>query len=114
MTNWRTNLGGAISVTGTLLISVGTLTQLTQLSPNTSTMLNPHQLTAMWYVALVGFVLSAIGKGVTALFSADAKVLKQVVEQSNAIATQTNVNTVQIADTKKQVDETTFLTKGKP
>ncbi len=111
MTNWRTNLGGAISVTGTLLISVGTLTQLTQLSPNTSTMLNPSQLAAMWYVALAGFVLSAIGKGVTALFSADAKVLKEVVAQSNAIATQTNFNTVQISDTKAKVD-TTLETKG--
>ena len=114
MTNWRTNLGGAISVTGTLLISVGTLTQLTQLSPNTSTLLNPNQLAAMWYVALAGFVLSAIGKGFTALFSADARVLKQVVEQSNAVAQQTNFNTVQIADTKKQVEETTLLTKGEP
>ena len=73
MTNWRTNLGGAVSVTGTTLIGVGLLTQLSQLSPNTANVLTPHQLAAMWYVALTGFVLSAIGKGLTALFAADAK-----------------------------------------
>ena len=83
MTNWKTNLGGAVSVTGTTLIGVGLLAQLTQLSPN-SAVLSPHQLAAMWYVALVGFVLSAIGKGVTALFAADAAVVQKLTDQVNA------------------------------
>ena len=104
MTNWKTNLGGAVSVTGTTLIGVGLLTQLTQLSPNTATILSAHQLAAMWYVALTGFVLSALGKGLTSLFAADASALKQVVEQTNAIAEQTNVNTIQIASTKATVE----------
>ena len=103
MTNWRTNLGGAISVTGTTMISIGILTQLTQLSPNTP-MPSPGQLKTMWYVALVGFVLSAVGKGFTALFAADSKTLNDVAEKTNAIAQQTNANTVQIADTKQAVE----------
>jgi len=93
MTNWRTNLGGAISVTGTLLISVGTLTQLTQLSLNTYTLLSPNQLAAMWYVALAGFVLSALGKGFTALFAADSTEVARIKNQVND-------NTQNIADVK--------------
>lgn len=80
MTNWRTNLGGAISITGTSLIAIGTLSQLTQLSPDTA-VLTPHQLRALWYVAVVGFVLSAVGKGVTALFAADATTVKNIQNQ---------------------------------
>lgn len=83
--NWRTNLGGAISVTGTSLIGIGVLPQLTQLSPNTSSTLTPHQLAALWYVALAGFILSGIGKGVTALFAADAAQLKSVQAQLDEV-----------------------------
>ncbi len=82
MKNWRTNLGGAISVTGTTLIGVGLLTQLSQLSP-TSNMLTPHQLLVMWYVALIGFIFSAIGKGITALFAADARRVQSLQDQIN-------------------------------
>lgn len=74
-------MGGAISVTGTSLIGIGVLTQLTQLSPDTSSMLTHKQLVVMWYVALVGFVLSAVGKGVTALFAADAAQVKDIQDQ---------------------------------
>jgi hypothetical protein len=88
MTNWKTNLGGAIAVTGTSLIGIGVLTQLTQLSPDVAL---PHSvLTGMWYVALDGFILSAIGKGVTALFAADASQvdkIAQTVDKMNALGT---------------------------
>lgn len=78
--NWRTNLGGAISVTGTSLICIGVLPQLSQLSPTTAT-LTPHQLAILWYVALSGFILSCIGKGFTALFAADAKQVNDIQNQ---------------------------------
>lgn len=83
--HWQTNLGGAISVTGTTLIGIGVLTQLTQLSPGTS-MFSQHQLAVLWYVAVVGFVLSAVGKGLTALFAADAGTVNNIaaaVDQIN-------------------------------
>jgi hypothetical protein len=66
--HWQTNLGGAVSVTGTTLIGVGVLGNLTA---------GPHS-TLLWYVALVGFILSATGKGLTALFSADARTVNNV------------------------------------
>ena len=65
----KTNIGGAISVTGTTLIGIGVLTQLAQFAPNTN--VPSELLSVMWYVALAGFILSAIGKGLTAYFSAD-------------------------------------------
>lgn len=87
ITNWRTNIGGAISVTGTSMIGVGILTQLTQLSP-TSAVLSPQQLKMMWYVGLAGFVLSCIGKGATAFFAADAKgVATELEDIKSAIRT---------------------------
>lgn len=68
MNNWRTNLGGALSVTGTTLIGVGVLGNLSN---------NLHSA-ILWYVALAGFVLSAAGKGLTSLFAADAKTVNNV------------------------------------
>lgn len=71
--NWRTNLGGAISVVGTTLLTIGILPQLSGIPYS-------HQA----YVALAGFILSALGKGITALFAADAKqvaALTGVVQQ---------------------------------
>lgn len=86
MNNWKTNLGGAISVTGTSLLAVGILPQLSQLSPSTAGTLTPHELSALWFVALAGFVLSGIGKGFTALFAADSSAVKQASEQINTVA----------------------------
>jgi len=103
MTNWKTNLGGAIGIIGSSLFGIGSLTQLTQLSPN-STILSPHQLAVLWYVAVAGIVISAIGKGLTSLFAADAAALKQVVEKTEVIAQKTEANTNQIATTKAVVD----------
>jgi len=81
----KTNLGGAISVTGTSLIGIGVLTQLSQLSPTTN-VLSPHQLAALWYVALAGFIISGIGKGLTAYFSADASEVKDVAKKTETVA----------------------------
>lgn len=85
-TNWRTNLGGAISVTGTSLIGVGVLPQLLQLNPESATILSHGQLAALWYVALAGFILSGLGKGFTALFAADATVVNQNAAQVKIVS----------------------------
>lgn len=85
MKNWNTNLGGAISVTGTTLIGVGVLAQLTQLSPASATILTDHQVVVLWYVSLVGFVMSAVGKGLTALFAADASKLAELSSKVDSI-----------------------------
>lgn len=82
--HWQTNLGGAVSVTGTTLIGVGVLAQLTQVAPENA-LLTTSQLTLMWYVALFGFVLSAVGKGMTALFAADAKTVNSVADAVDRI-----------------------------
>ncbi len=66
----KTNLGGAILIAGKTLMGVGVLTQLAQFAPNTN--VPPALLSIMWYVALLGFIVSAIGEGFTAYFSADS------------------------------------------
>ena len=79
--NWRTNLGGAIAITGTSLIGAGVLPQLL---PASTSHLSAGQLSALWDVAFIGFVLSCVGKGVSSLFAADAAVVK---DQITAVAT---------------------------
>jgi hypothetical protein len=74
MSNWRTNIGGAISITGSSLLGVGLL-----VSPGE---LTPHQLKLF---ILAGLVLSAIGKGTTALFAADAKQMKNIQAQLDEV-----------------------------
>lgn len=81
--NWRTNIGGALGTLGTSLIGVGTLTQLSQLSPTTN-ILTPGQLAAMWWVALIGFLISGVGKFFTAFYAADAKQLEVVRQDTQA------------------------------
>jgi len=78
--NWKTNLGGAIAVTGTALMAVGTLSQLSQIDPDAA-ILSAHQLHVMWYVALVGFIMVAIGKGFAFLFAADASQMQEIQNQ---------------------------------
>jgi hypothetical protein len=85
MTHWQTNLGGAISVLGTSLIGVGVLAQASQLSPNSAFILDSDQLALMWYVALAGFILSAVGKGLTALFAADARTVNNVAAEVDRV-----------------------------
>lgn len=81
----KTNLGGAISVTGTSLLAIGTLSQLSQLSP-TSNVMSAHTLAIMWYIALAGFILIAIGKGITAYFSADAQDVSVMATKVETVA----------------------------
>ena len=78
MKNWRTNIGGAISVLGTSLIGFGILPQLAG---------GPSRL--LYWTAFVGFCLSALGKALTALFAADAT-------QVNQIAAKVEFNTAAI------------------
>lgn len=87
MKNWKTNLGGAISVTGTSFLAVGILPQLAQLSPVVAGQLTPKELGALWFITLAGFVLSGIGKGFTALFAADSSVVKEVEQKVSTVAT---------------------------
>jgi hypothetical protein len=97
MINYKTTIGGAISTLGSSLIGIGVL-------PQFSVDLSPDYKATLWYLALSGYVINIIGKFLTSLFAADASALKEVVEQSNAIAQQTNVNTVQIADAKAALE----------
>lgn len=79
--NWKTNLGGAISVTGTALIGVGLVPQVGG---------GPSYSQFLTILAIVGFVLSAVGKGVTALFAADAKTVDNIaaaVDHINKLGT---------------------------
>lgn len=72
-----------MAITGTSLIGIGVLPQLI---PAASNPLTHAQLGALWWVALSGFVLSCIGKGLTSLFAADAVVVKQNAAQITAVA----------------------------
>lgn len=100
MKNWQTNLGGALGALGSGLVGIGTLTQLSQLSPKTN-ILEPWQLTAMWWVAFAGFIISGLGKFFTAYYAADAKQLEVVRKDTQAQINdlQEKVNQTPIADT---------------
>ena len=87
--NWKTNIGGAISVMGTSLLGIGLLTQLAPLLPNSQDAIPPEILRACWWLAFVGFILSAVGKGLASFFAADASTLsnltKAVQQHADAI-----------------------------
>ena len=72
MTNYKTTIGGAFSVLGTTLIGVGIVPQLAG---------TPNQW--LTYCAVAGFVCSALGKFLTALFAADATQLAKLTDQVN-------------------------------
>jgi hypothetical protein len=74
MKNWQTNLGGAIGIVGTSLIGIGIVPQLSGVPSKFLT-----------YTAVVGFILSALGRGLTALFAADAKVVNNVAAAVDTI-----------------------------
>jgi branched-subunit amino acid permease len=74
MMNPKTNLGGALSVTGTALIGAGVLPQI-----------GGYQSAALWWLALTGFVLSAVGKGVTAFFAADSTTVNHIAQAVDKI-----------------------------
>lgn len=63
--NWRTSLGGAIGVFGTVLIGTPVVWLTTQSCPRWITV-----------TAMSGVFLSAGGKAITAFFAADAKVVE--------------------------------------
>lgn len=65
MRNWRTSLGGAIGVTGITLTGGVVVMHLAK---------DDGKLAVT--IATVGVILSAVGRGLGALFSADAKQLK--------------------------------------
>ena len=73
MKNWRTTIGGAVSVLGTSLIAGGILPQL-----------NGAPSKLLTYTAFTGFVLSCVGKFLTALFAADAAQVKSRMDQIDA------------------------------
>lgn len=68
MSNWRTNIGGAIGAMASGLTGVGVLGQFAS---------TEHKELLFW-MAVLGFVSSAVGKCLTALFAADARELKRV------------------------------------
>ena len=80
MSNWKTNLGGAVSTLGTSLIGVGVLGNMTD---------GPHSK-LLWYMAATGFVCSAVGKSLTALFAADASAVKDLAERVQNVEDNTN------------------------
>src|SRR5882757_1131923 len=70
-TNWRTNLGGAVSVLGTALLGFSVVPQLAGTSSK-----------FLQALTITGFILSAVGKAVTALFAADAKQLEATRQET--------------------------------
>ena len=80
MKNYRTNLGGAVSVVGTTLIGVGVMGNMQD---------GPYSK-VLWWIALVGFIISAIGKGLTALFAADATTVQDL--HSRVVTMENNSN----------------------
>lgn len=90
MSNWRTNLGGAIGTLGTSLAGVGTVTSLVQLNNGGG----PSKF--VLYCTAAGFVLGCIGKSVTALFAADAKEVDRKLEEHSQQIAQVKGDTAQI------------------
>jgi hypothetical protein len=77
--NYRTTIGGAFSALGTTLIGVGVVPQLGSA---------PSKL--LTYVAVAGFICTAIGQFLGHLFSADAATVAE-------LKTQVTSNTANIA-----------------
>jgi hypothetical protein len=73
MKSWKSTLGGALSATGTFLVGIGVVPQL---SGSSSTMLT--------YIALVGFFLQAAGTFFGHLFSADKSAVESVLRAQQA------------------------------
>lgn len=78
MASWRTNLGGAISTLATALTGTGVLGLHS----------GYNHTNVMWWTAFSGFVLSGVGKAITALFAADAADVRNLRAQTaTAIST---------------------------
>jgi len=81
--NYKSTIGGAFSALGSTLIGIGVVPQLAGAPSKT-----------LLYVAVAGFTCQAIGQFLAHLFSADAKVVKDLAEQVN-----TNTNAILSGDT---------------
>ena len=77
--NWQTNMGGAFSVTGKTLMGVGVLGNINS---------NTHSA-LLWYIALAGFIFSAVGDGLTSLFAADAATVNDLTNRVSTIENNT-------------------------
>lgn len=79
MKNIRTTIGGAVSSLGTGLIGMSIVPQLAGMKSN-------------WLlgITIAGYIVNLIGKFLTALFAADAKVVQTISDQvdSNTAAIQ--------------------------
>lgn len=72
MKNWRTTIGGSIQTLGTTLMGAGVVPSL----------VSYEAASHLQWLVISGFVLKAIGEMVTAIFSADAKVVNGKVTKS--------------------------------
>lgn len=90
MTNWRTNLGGALEVLGTSLVGIGVVPQLGGTSSKFLTM-----------CAVSGFIIGCAGKFFSALFAADAKVVAVAQQQIGELQARSNMvpNAIESGDT---------------
>lgn len=75
MKNWRTSLGGSIQTIGTGMFGYAVQQGMTDMS-------KAEQLN--WMV-ITGFILNLVGQQVTALFSADAKVVSNNLNEQREI-----------------------------
>ena len=90
MTNWRTNLGGALGALGSALVGVGVVPQLSG-TPNK----------VLTVIAIIGFSCSAAGKFFSALFAADAKTVATTQNQIAELQLRSNIvpNAIESGDT---------------
>lgn len=90
-TNWRTNFGGALTVLGTTLMGVGTVSQL-----------NGSSSKLLQYMTIAGFILMALGQFFHSLFAADAKALNNLTDTVADIQYQVKGNTTAIGRSDAQ------------
>ena len=90
VSNYKSTIGGAFSALGTTLMGIGIIPQLAG-TPNK----------VLLYVAIAGFVCTAIGQFLGHLFAADAKTVRDLSEQvqSNTIDITTAKATIVTGDT---------------
>lgn len=75
MKNWRTSLGGSIGSVGTSLQGFALTVGFT----------NMEQAERYFWMIPTGFILKVVGEQITALFSADAKVVKDNLQEQRDI-----------------------------
>lgn len=75
MNNWKSNLGNALGASGSMMVGIGVVPQVTGASS--------HILTN---VALVGFFMNVVGTFFTHLFAQDAKAAIVAAKQEVADA----------------------------